>query len=774
MFRSQAKAVIPLFFFALLFSSCGTTRVLGLRKQEAAGLLRTGNLEFIARAELPADFSGAVYRLGELASIHPAASYYAGRMAGAQREAADQGRRLEFLLFSAALESPSPPARQEAALRLLPLILEGWETRNIEDILEFLTAADKSERPDVVLLRAASLYRLGRYSEAAELLASNPVSGDGWGRAVALFSAWKSYAWKSYEKESLPDEEARREITAFLFDIPPGELRHWAYTEALSIDGLLSPGERGVIVSRRFPESHAITLNNLRPALLDGGVLFFRHPDLMVDLARAYQFTPAMREEGVNLFAAWDRFLETGGGLEQHQELSAFVRSIDAADINARRYRILQHAGRIERARGRFAESSEYFERALSLAPNAIQRDVCLWYILTNALDDDPSYTAADVFLSVMPHWSNMSAFNGVLDRLASRLVLQRQWETLLEIFTALEDIAVQSSRAGTSLAQYAWIVGRVVQEGFLETSRSAGDFFRIAFEQPNGAVYYRTMAAIQLGERFSPTGNARRSRRTQTVPVHEGSELEFLLGFFEHGAASFALPYIRSWESELSIPELRRVSQTLAQAGNWPESIRVVFRYRQRGDYETGRAGFYLSHPRPYLELIERHARRNGFRPELLFGLIRTESLFASAVVSHAGAVGLAQLMPATAQDVAIRVVRAGGPDFRNPAGVNTTDPETNVHLGSFYLRHLIDSQMEGSPILALKAYNGGQGRVRRWLTEDREHPDGGLPKDLFLETIPIAETRHFGRLVLSAAAIYGYLYYRMSMEEVMAGAFR
>jgi soluble lytic murein transglycosylase len=173
-------------------------------------------------------------------------------------------------------------------------------------------------------------------------------------------------------------------------------------------------------------------------------------------------------------------------------------------------------------------------------------------------------------------------------------------------------------------------------------------------------------------------------------------------------------------------------------------------------------------------MALIERHSREIGIRPEIMFGLIRTESFFASGVSSHAGAVGLAQLMPATAADIAVRLVRAGGPDLRNPSGIDLTNPEINVHMGTFYLRHLIVNQMEGCPMLGLMAYNGGQGRVRRWVAADREREDGALPIDLFLETVIYPETRNYGRLVLSAAAIYGYLYYGRTMEEVATSIFR
>ena len=776
MYRQETKTAIFLFVFLLCFSSCGTAQILGLHRQEAADMLRMGDMGFIVQAELPADFSEAVSELRTLSQIHPAAAYYAGRLAGANLESSEEeSRRLQMLLFSAALESPSPPARREATLRLLRLLLETAEPHEVQDMIGFLSAANMRNRADAILLHAAALYRLERYEEAARLL---PSPEDGWEKALAFFARLRAAG------ENAPvtpvDETTRREIVAFLFDIPAGDLRRWAYTEAIAIEGLLTPGERGIIFSRRFPVSHRITLNNLSPAMQDGGLLFFQYPALIGDLARAYQFTPAMRQEGLDRFNAWGSLLETrnlpasfftmdgSGTSENYAELLSFVRALDIEAINARRYLILHHSGRIERARGRFAASSEYFRRALAFAPDTLQSDACHWYILMNTVVNDPS-NATPVFLSAIPHLTDMSVFNGAFDRLSRHLANERQWDTMLEVFNALESKTSGGTRAGTSLAQFAWITGRAVQEGFLTTDRSAESFFRVAFEQPNASVYYRTMAALKLGENFSPVESANPGARL-TTPPNEDGELEFLLGFFEHGAASFAQPYIRALEHKLSIPQLRRVSDALGAAGDWMESIRVAFRYTHRAYFVRSREDLYRSHPRPFLDLVERYAAEMNLRPEMMLGLIRTESLFGHYAVSHAGAVGLAQFMPRTGEYIADRIIRAGGPNLRSPGGLILTDPRVSIHLGSFYMRHLISNQMEGSIMLALQAYNGGQGRVRRWLDADREWPDGGLPLDLFLEAIPIPETRNYGRFVLAAAAIYGYLYYGTTMEEVAA----
>jgi soluble lytic murein transglycosylase len=122
---------------------------------------------------------------------------------------------------------------------------------------------------------------------------------------------------------------------------------------------------------------------------------------------------------------------------------------------------------------------------------------------------------------------------------------------------------------------------------------------------------------------------------------------------------------------------------------------------------------------------------------------------------------------MPATALEMAGRLSRRGGPDYVRDGKVDLEESEANLHLGAVYLAYLMD-RME-NPMLALLAYNGGMGRVRRWRSTEQ-----ALPPDLFLETIEYPETRDYGRKVLAAAAAYGYLYYDLSMEAVLADIYK
>jgi len=111
----------------------------------------------------------------------------------------------------------------------------------------------------------------------------------------------------------------------------------------------------------------------------------------------------------------------------------------------------------------------------------------------------------------------------------------------------------------------------------------------------------------------------------------------------------------------------------------------------------------------------------------------------------SHAGAMGLMQLMPATARNVAKQQLGKK----RSPNTRALLEPDTNIELGSAYLKHLFD-RLENSPVLATAAYNAGPNRVDKWL------PPRDLDADIWIDLVPFNETRRYLRRVLAYMVIY------------------
>jgi soluble lytic murein transglycosylase len=119
------------------------------------------------------------------------------------------------------------------------------------------------------------------------------------------------------------------------------------------------------------------------------------------------------------------------------------------------------------------------------------------------------------------------------------------------------------------------------------------------------------------------------------------------------------------------------------------------------------------LWYPLNYATIVRVHADENHIDPALLAAVIETESKFNPTAVSNAGAVGLMQLTPSTAQGIA---EATGGSRFRTS---DLKDPDINVRYGAWYLRHLLDRYAQDER-LALAAYNAGEDNVDRW---EREH---------------------------------------------------
>ncbi|MEB3334139.1 MAG: lytic transglycosylase domain-containing protein [Cyanobacteriota bacterium] len=141
--------------------------------------------------------------------------------------------------------------------------------------------------------------------------------------------------------------------------------------------------------------------------------------------------------------------------------------------------------------------------------------------------------------------------------------------------------------------------------------------------------------------------------------------------------------------------------------------------------------------HPHRHLDALAPAAERWRVALPLLLGVAKQESRFTPAVQSPAGAVGLLQLMPATASELAGSTLST----------TDLQDPKRNASLGALYLRNLLE-QWQGDPLAAVASYNAGPGAVEGWRTPDRK-----TVPELWVEAIPFPETRLYVKKVLGNA---------------------
>ena len=148
--------------------------------------------------------------------------------------------------------------------------------------------------------------------------------------------------------------------------------------------------------------------------------------------------------------------------------------------------------------------------------------------------------------------------------------------------------------------------------------------------------------------------------------------------------------------------------------------------------------------------DIIRQQAADKRLDPALIAGVIYTESRFRDQT-SHAGAKGLMQILPSTADDIARK---SGGTAFVEG---DLANPQVNISYGSYYLRYLLQ-RYGGNEVLAIAAYNAGEGRVDKWIFAAR---DSGEEFD-HARHIPFPETRHYVEQVLEARGKYREQYRR------------
>jgi soluble lytic murein transglycosylase len=150
---------------------------------------------------------------------------------------------------------------------------------------------------------------------------------------------------------------------------------------------------------------------------------------------------------------------------------------------------------------------------------------------------------------------------------------------------------------------------------------------------------------------------------------------------------------------------------------------------------------------PLRHEDIIRQQARDKDLDPSLIAAVIYQESKFRDQT-SHAGARGLMQITPETAEFIA---KRSGGVAFSQE---DLATPQINISYGAYYLRYLMD-HYDGNTELALAAYNAGQTNVDKWVREA-----GGRERFDRTDDIPFPETREYVENVFDLRGDYRRVY--------------
>ncbi|WP_293746379.1 lytic transglycosylase domain-containing protein [uncultured Paraglaciecola sp.] len=204
----------------------------------------------------------------------------------------------------------------------------------------------------------------------------------------------------------------------------------------------------------------------------------------------------------------------------------------------------------------------------------------------------------------------------------------------------------------------------------------------------------------------------------------------------FEFRALGRNLSARREWiflQSQLTQPQ-KVTAAVLASQENWHDQ--AIFGFSKSGYLDDLSRRF----PMAFDNQLQSNAKKNNIDVAWAYAIVRRESSFMPDAASHAGALGLMQVMPGTARYLSKKKVK------RN----SLFNPSTNVELGTQYMRYLMD-KMDNNRILATASYNAGWRRVKQWQPEK-----GNVPLDLWIETIPYKETRNYVKAVLAYQQIY------------------
>ena len=264
---------------------------------------------------------------------------------------------------------------------------------------------------------------------------------------------------------------------------------------------------------------------------------------------------------------------------------------------------------------------------------------------------------------------------------------------------------------------------------------QTANELYKQLAEKRN---YYGFLASARLNKHPSFENEPTISSSYQLAPYKTITDQ--IKDLYKSHQTPQASKLLNDFISELPKNEKSALASWVANDLNWHDKSIFLSTNDELNNQLT------LRFPLAHREAVKTNSKNYQIPQELIYAVIRQESLFHDDIVSSAGANGLMQIMPATARVVAKR------------ANIYYTDkqqlfvPQKNINIGTAYLQQL-GNQYHQHPLLVMAAYNAGPRQVNYWL---KNHEPKEI--DIWIETLPWRETRNYLKNIIAFYAVYQY----------------
>jgi soluble lytic murein transglycosylase len=311
----------------------------------------------------------------------------------------------------------------------------------------------------------------------------------------------------------------------------------------------------------------------------------------------------------------------------------------------------------------------------------------------------------------------------------------QLGWKTRAALRSGDWDLVLESIDTMSAQEQQAGVWRYWKARGLMAKDRTA-EANAILAPLSNEHNFYGQLAEEELGVNISAPAESYKATRQEMAAIERLPGIRRALALYRLNLRTEAA---REWAwtiRDFDDHRLLAAAEVARRSGIYDRAIYTADRTVQHHD-------FNLRFLTPHRDALRDLLKQQELDEAWVYGLIRQESRFVSDARSSAGAMGLMQLMPATAKWASKKV------GIRKFQPARVTDVNINLTLGTYYLKHVL-TLFDNQPLLASAAYNAGPSRAWQW--RDEKPLEGAI----YAETIPFSETRDYVKKVMSNSMYY------------------